>query len=488
MAGLVKAKGDARRARSDWMKVEQERGISVASSVMTFEYKDAVFNLLDTPGHEDFSEDTYRVLTAVDSAIMVIDAAKGIEARTRKLFEICRLRSIPIITFINKLDREGRSVLELLDLIEHDLQLHVSPLTIPVGQGRAFLGCYDRRDDTLILMDKTEDKSKIQQNIQKFSGADDPKLGDIIPSDLLIQLQQDLEMVALYPAFDRDAYLSGDLTPVFFGSALNNFGVKELLDGVLNLAPAPRSVKTLERIVEPTEKKVVAFVFKIQANMDPKHHDRIAFARICSGDFKKGMKLLHTRLKKQLTLHNPLMFLAQDRESALDAFPGDIIGIQNHGNLSIGDTLTEGENLHVIGIPSFAPDYLKKIRAQDPMKAKHLSSALFQIAEEGGASVFKPAFGTEFIIGAVGPLQFEVMADRLRTEFNVPAIIEDTTLYTARWVFGDKKDLELLVEQNKISIAYDHTESPVFLARNAWHLQKAQEDFPKLKFADVKNG
>jgi len=481
-AGAVKARGENRRAHSDWMKVEQERGISVASSVMTFDYNGITFNLLDTPGHEDFSEDTYRVLTAVDSSIMVIDSAKGIESQTKKLFEVCRLRNVPIITFINKLDREGLDPFSLLDDIEKTLALDVTPASWPIGSGKDFLGCYDLLNDRLILMNKTGNKGQINTLIETCQGLYDEKLEKLLPQYAVEKLREDVTMVReLCPAFDKELYLAGALTPVFFGSAINNFGVKEVLEGLHTLAPLPRPHPALEREVLPTENKVTGFIFKIQANMDPKHRDRIAFMRLCSGHFKRGMTLTQVRTGKGLKIPTPVMFMAQERELAEDAYAGDIIGIPNHGQLRIGDSLTEGEKIHFTGIPSFAPELLKSVRALDPLKSKHLGNALQQIAEEGGASVFKPIVGSEWIVGVVGTLQFEVMADRIRSEFDIPVIFEPTQYYTARWVSSpDKDELKKFQDTNQLNIAEDHDGALVFLARNAWHLGKIQEDFPKL--------
>ncbi len=486
-AGAVKARGENRRAHSDWMKVEQERGISVASSVMSFIYNNINFNLLDTPGHEDFSEDTYRVLTAVDSAVMVLDSAKGIETQTKKLFEVCRLRNIPILTFINKLDREGLDPFVLLDDIEKTLALDITPASWPIGSGKDFLGCYDLINDQLILMKKGEN-SQINSIIETCKGLDDQKIDKLIPAHQAQKLRDDVAMVReLCPKFDLQAYLDGTLTPVFFGSAINNFGVREVLEGLCSIAPTPRPQSAKEREVSPDENKVSGFIFKIQANMDPKHHDRIAFMRICSGHFKRGMTLQQTRTAKPVKISTPVMFLAQERELAEDAFAGDIIGIPNHGQLRIGDTLTENEKLHFTGIPSFAPELLKSVRALDPLKSKHLGNALQQIAEEGGASVFKPVVGSDWIVGVVGVLQFEVMADRIRTEFNLPVMFEATQYYTARWISADNNDdLKKFVDANQGSIANDHDGDFVFLARNAWHLNKAQEDFPKIKFMKIK--
>jgi peptide chain release factor 3 len=482
LAGAVKARGAQRRAHSDWMKVERERGISVTTSVMTFDYGGCTFNLLDTPGHEDFSEDTYRTLSAVDSAIMVIDAAKGIEAQTRKLFEVCRMRDVPIITFINKLDREGRDCFDLLDEIEQTLQLNVTPAAWPIGMGREFQGCYDLLGDRLVLVEKGRERAG--GTIETCTGLDDPKLDNLLGDYAVKKLRNEVEMArALCPEFDLTTYREGHLSPVFFGSALNTFGVRELLQGVIDLSPSPVPRPTLERKVEPTEDAVTGFVFKIQANMDPKHHDRIAFIRLCSGHFKRGMKLTHVRSGKAMTIGNPVLFLAQDRERAEEAWAGDIIGLPNHGALSIGDSLTEGEALHFTGIPSFAPEMLRSARPDDPLKAKHLGRALFQLAEEGALSVFKPLLGADWIVGVVGALQFEVVADRIRTEYNLPVHFEQTSLITARWVeCEDSKVLKDFMDGNRSAIAEDHAGKPVFLARNAWHLDRAAQDWPKIKF------
>ncbi|MBL6958249.1 MAG: peptide chain release factor 3 [Rhodospirillales bacterium] len=486
MAGAVKARGEQRRAHSDWMKVERERGISVASSVMTYDYAGCTFNLLDTPGHEDFSEDTYRTLTAVDSAVMVIDAAKGIEAQTRKLFEVCRLRDVPIITYINKMDREARDSFDLLDEIEQTLALDVVPASWPIGMGRDFLGCYDLFRDRLVLMKKSKDG--IPEEGETCQGLDDSKLDELLPDHAVAKLREEVDMArGLTPEFNLQSYREGHLTPVFFGSAINNFGVRELLNGVTELAPPPRPQPSNDRSVDPVEEKVSGFVFKIQANMDPKHRDRIAFMRLCSGHFKRGMKMRHVRTDKTLSLHNPVLFLAQDRELAEEAWAGDIIGIPNHGNLHIGDTLTEGEEIQFTGIPSFAPEYLQNVRPDDPMRAKHLGKALTQLAEEGAARVFKPLIGADWIVGVVGPLQFEVLADRIRTEYDIPIHFEPTTLYTARWVEADDSlALKKFSDASRASLAEDHAGSPVFLARNAWHLDKAAEDWPDLRFQKTK--
>ncbi len=486
MAGMVKAKGARRRARSDWMKVEQERGISVASSVMTFENEGITYNLLDTPGHEDFSEDTYRTLTAVDSAIMVLDCAKGIETQTLKLFEVCRLRDIPIITFINKMDRDGLDPFDLLDEIEQKLALEIAPASWPIGMGRDFKGCYNLLEDKLVLFDRSKGDA-LSKSIE-CSGLDDPKIDELLPEELVQKLREDVEMVrGVYPEFDLDSFLSGSMSPVFFGSAVNNFGVRELLGGLSKFAPAPRLQNTETRDIKPDENKVTAFVFKIQANMDPKHRDRIAFTRICSGKFRKGMKLKHIRSGKMITIHSPQLFLAQDREVAEEAYAGDIIGIPNHGNLRIVDALTEGEEIVFTGIPSFAPEYMQRARAEDPLKAKHLGKALEQLAEEGAARVFKPYSDPDWVVGVVGPLQFEVLRDRIRSEYNIPVKFEATSLYTARWIYcDDAAILKKFIDTNQSAIAKDHDGDPVFMARNSWHLSDAEDKNKDIKFSSTK--
>lgn len=487
LSGAVKARGKVRRSRSDWMKVEAERGISVASSVMTFEYGGCTFNLLDTPGHEDFSEDTYRTLSAVDSAVMVIDAARGIEAQTRKLFEVCRLRDVPIITFINKLDREGRDPFDLLDEIEQTLALDVTPASWPIGMGRNFHGCYDVIGDRLVLMKKGNATGALDPDADSAAqcdGIDDPRLDSLLPGDAAPQLRDQLTMArGLCPPLDVTAYREGHLSPVFFGSAINNFGVRELLDGLVHLAPPPGGRVANARAVAPDEDKVSGFVFKIQANMDPKHRDRVAFFRVTSGHFKRGMKLLAVRTGKSVNLHNPLMFLAQDRETAEDAWPGDIIGIPNHGNLRIGDTLTEGEQIQFAGIPSFAPELLQSVSAVDPMRVKHLGRALNQLAEEGVARVFRTRLGSDWVVGVLGSLQFEVMADRIRTEYDVPVRFHPVALHTARWLeVDDAHMLKKFIDKNRSAIADDHEGTPVFLARNAWHLENAAKEWPDIRF------
>ncbi len=488
LAGAVKARGEQRRAHSDWMKVERERGISVASSVMSFEYDGRMFNLLDTPGHEDFSEDTYRTLTAVDSAVMVLDAARGIERQTRKLFEVCRLRDMPIATFINKMDREAQEPFTLLDEIEQTLALDVTPASWPIGMGRNFLGCYDLIRDRLFLMARS--KGQMPAEGEQCNGLADPKLDALLPAHAVAQLREEVEMVrALCPAFDLEAYREGNMTPVYFGSAINNFGVREMLLGLSEFAPSPRPQPTAGRDIDPEEDKVSGFVFKIQANMDPKHRDRIAFVRLSSGHFKRGMKLRHVRSGKLLNVHNPVLFLARDRELAEEAWAGDIIGIPNHGNLRIGDALSEGEDIQITGIPSFAPELLQNVRPDDPMKSKHLGIALKQLAEEGVARVFRRRLNSDWIVGVVGPLQFDVLADRIRSEYNIPVRFEATSLMTARWVEagdGDARLLKQFADKNEAALADDHDGQPVFLARNTWHLDTTTDEWPGLKFLAIR--
>jgi peptide chain release factor 3 len=486
LAGAVKARGDQRRARSDWMKVERERGISVTASAMTFEYGGKVLNLLDTPGHQDFSEDTYRTLSAVDSAVMVLDAAKGIEQQTRKLFEVCRLRDVPIITFVNKLDREGREPFDLMQEIERDLALEVTPASWPIGMGRRFLGCYDLLHDKLALIERT--RERLGAESEACQGIDDPKLETLLPEDRLATLREEVAMVrGLCPPFDMQAYRAGHLTPVFFGSAISSFGIRELIDGLCELAPPPGARRARERTVESSEGKVTGFVFKVQANMDPRHRDRVAFLRLCSGHFRRGMKLFHPKSGERLAVHNPVLFLAQERELAEDAFAGDVLGIPNHGKLGIGDTLTEGETLAFTGVPSFAPELLQRVRSTDPLRAKHLGRALEQLAEEGAARVFRTRMGTSYIVGVVGALQFDVLADRIQNEYDLPVAFEGAALHTARWVESDDNaELARFLRENEAAVADDHNDRPVFLARNTWHLETAEKEWPKIRFLKVR--
>ena len=485
MAGQVRAKGEARRTRSDFMAMEKDRGISVSASAMSFDYKTFRFNLVDTPGHSDFSEDTYRTLTAVDAAVMVIDGAKGVESQTRKLFEVCRLRDLPILTFCNKMDRESRDTFEIIDEIQENLAIDVTPASWPIGVGRDFIGCYDIIGDRLELMDRA-DRNKVAQTIE-IKGLDDPKLAEHVPAALLAQLKEELEMAReLLPALDQKAVLEGTMTPIWFGSAINSFGVKELMDGIGLYGPEPQIQSATPRQISPEETKVSGFVFKVQANMDPKHRDRVAFVRVASGHFKRGMKLTHVRSKKPMTISSPVLFLASDRELAEEAWAGDIIGIPNHGQLRIGDTLTEGETLRVTGIPSFAPELLQGVRAGDPLKAKHLEKALMQFAEEGAAKVFKPSIGSGFVVGVVGALQFEVLASRIELEYGLPVRFEPSQFTSARWVTGDKAAVDKFIKANQQHIAHDHDGDIVYLTRLQWDIDRIVRDYPELTLSATK--
>ncbi len=485
MAGQVRAKGEARRTRSDFMKLEQERGISVSASAMSYDYRQWRFNLVDTPGHSDFSEDTYRTLTAVDAAIMVIDGAKGVESQTQKLFEVCRLRDLPILTFCNKMDRESRDVFEIIDEIQENLAIDVTPASWPIGVGRDFIGAYDLLHDRLEIMDRA-DRNKVAESVQ-ISGMDDPRLDEHVPAELLKKFREEIEMAReLLPAFDRASFLNGSMTPIWFGSAINSFGVKELMDGMGEYGPEPQPQKASERQIDASEPTVTGFVFKVQANMDPKHRDRVAFVRLASGHFERGMKLLHVRSKKPMAIANPVMFLAADRELTEEAWAGDIIGIPNHGQLRIGDALTEGESLRFTGIPSFAPELLSGVRALDPMKAKHLEKALMQFAEEGAAKVFKPMIGSGYIVGVVGQLQFEVLASRIEEEYSLPVRFEPSQFTSARWVSGPKAEMEKFTNVNKGHIATDSDGATVFLTRLKWDIDRIERDYPELKLTATK--
>ena len=478
LAGQVKAKRDRRSTRSDWMAIERERGISVVTSVMTFEYDDHVFNLLDTPGHEDFSEDTYRTLTAVDSAVMVIDAAKGIESRTRKLFEVCRLRDIPIVTFINKMDRESRDPFELMDEIEKTLALDTAPLTWPVGQGRDFVGTFDIADGTLHLLDG--DASGRRPDAATIAALN-PNL-DARATIEELKLVQDA-----CRRFDLASFREGHLTPVLFGSALKNFGVGDLLDTLSAYAPSPRAQEADVRRVAAEAPEMTAFVFKIQANMDPNHRDRIAFARLCSGKLVRGMKAKLVRTGKPMTLAAPHFFFAQDRAIADEAYAGDVVGIPNHGTLRIGDTLTEGEQLNFVGVPSFAPEILRRVRLPDAMKAKKLKQALQEMAEEGVVQVFRPRDGSPAMVGVVGPLQLDVLKERLKAEYGLEVGFEVSEFQLARWVSGERKDIDAFVAANASAIAEDLDGDLVFLARNQFYLDYARERATAIRFDDIKD-
>ena len=485
LAGQVRAKGESRRTRSDFMKMEQDRGISVSASAMSFEFKHYRFNLVDTPGHSDFSEDTYRTLTAVDSAIMVVDGAKGVESQTKKLFEVCRLRDMPVFTFCNKMDQESRETLDIIDEIQSNLAIDVTPANWPIGVGKEFIGCYDLLNDRLELMSR-RDRNIIAESI-KINGLDDEMISRHVPAHLLVKLKEEVEFAReLLPRFEKKAFLEGTLTPIWFGSALNSFGVQELMNGIAQHGPEPLLRNASPRTVNALEKSVSGFVFKVQANMDPKHRDRVAFFRLCAGHFRRGMKLTHVRLRNVMTISNPVLFLAADRELAEEAWAGDIIGIPNHGQLRIGDALTEGEQLKFTGIPSFAPELLKSVSSTDPMKGKNLEKALIQFAEEGAAKLFKPMIGSGFIVGVVGPLQFEVLASRIKIEYGIPVRFETTQFTSARWISGPLVKLDEFSRVNKGHMAEDNDGDPVFLTRLQWDVERVERDYPDLKLNSVK--
>jgi peptide chain release factor 3 len=487
LAGEVKARGANRRARSDWMKIEQQRGISVTSSVMTFEHRGVTFNLLDTPGHEDFSEDTYRTLTAVDSAVMVIDAARGIEAQTRKLFEVCRLRNVPIITFVNKIDREGKEPFALLDEIADVLALDVAPMSWPIGMGGTFEGIYDLAANRLSLPAK-DDTAAFEGAVLDCTGLDDPTLADAISPEALAHLREEAGLaLAAYPSFDSLAYLNGDLTPVYFGSALKEFGVAELIAALTERAPSPQPQPSADGTVDPDADSVSGFVFKVQANMNPQHRDRVAFMRLCSGRFRRGMKLLQPATGKSIAVHSPILFFAQNRELADEAFPGDIIGIPNHGTLRVGDTLTEDEAIRFTGLPNFAPEILRRVVLADPTKTKQLRKALDDMAEEGVIQVFYPAVGSNWIVGVVGQLQLDVLISRLDAEYKVDVRFEASPWDTARWIAADdEKDLKAFVDTHGGAVARDRDGQPVFMAKDLWELNFHESRNPTIRFTATK--
>ena len=491
-AGAVRARGENRRTRSDWMKIERERGISVSASVMTFDHQGLMFNLLDTPGHEDFSEDTYRTLTAADAAVMVLDAAKGIEPQTLKLFEVCRLRDIPIVTFINKMDREAQDPFALLDEIASKLALDPAPLYWPAGSGNRFRGMLDLRRDRFIPFARKGHGGPGNEDGHPQSI---PFKGNAVVSYLEPDEQEELAenaelMAQASKPFDPQAFLEGHMTPVFFGSALRHFGVDELLEGIGAYAPPPKTVAATrggEAIhVAPGDREVSGFVFKVQANMDPNHRDRIAFLRLTSGEFERGMKLKVQNTGKQLSVNAPIMFFASDRELAEEAYAGDVIGIPNHGVLRVGDSLSETGTLRFAGLPNFAPEILQRVRVKDPLKAKHLTKALQGLAEEGVTQLFRPTMGADFIVGAVGPLQFEVMADRLANEYQLEVIFEQSPFGEARWISGDRADLEDFQSKHRSAMGVDIDDQPVYLAKSAWDINYAMERYPKVRFERAK--
>jgi peptide chain release factor 3 len=481
LAGAVKAKRTGRDTRSDWMGIERERGISVVTSVMTFEYGGCVFNLLDTPGHEDFSVDTSRTRPAVVWGVWVIDAARGIEARTRKLFEVCRLRDIPIVTFVNKMDRESRDPFELLDEIEKTLALDTAAMTWPIGRGRSFAGTYDLAGNFVRRLDA--DEAPVAA-----AGPSDPAVTALLPADERANWLEEVTLAreASRP-FDLAAYREGHLTPVYFGSALRNFGVRDLIDALVAYAPPPRGQQAEGRLIAADEARMTGFVFKIQANMDPNHRDRIAFLRVCSGRLARGMKARLVRTGKPITLSTPQFFFAQDRALADEAYAGDVVGIPNHGTLRIGDTLTEGEDILFRGVPSFAPEILRRIRLGDPMKAKKLREALQQLAEEGVVQLFVPDDGSGAIVGVVGALQLDVLAERLQAEYGLPIAYEPTRFTLCRWVTAERAELDRFAEAHRGAIARDLDSAPVFMAASPYALRYEEERWPAVRFWDVKD-
>ena len=481
IAGSVKARKAARHATSDWMEIEKQRGISVASSVMQMEYRDCVINLLDTPGHQDFSEDTYRVLTAVDAALMVIDAANGVEPQTRRLLQVCRARNTPILTFVNKMDREVQDPMSVMDEIERELGMTVIPFTWPVGMGKLFHGVYDRREDRMRVFSPGEDKAGGDDEI--LAGLDNAEAGRRFGAEYT-QAQGEIELVAgAVPAFDRKEFLAGRQTPMFFGSAINNFGVQEVLDALVDLAPPPSDREAIQRIVHPEEKKFSGVVFKIQANMDPAHRDRIAFLRVASGEFTRGMRLKVVRSGKELRPNTVVSFMSQRRELLDTAFAGDIIGIPNHGVLQLGDTLTEGEALQFTGLPFFAPEMFRAVEVADPLRSKQLRAGLTQLGEEGAIQVFRPIAGSLLLLGAVGQLQFEVVAHRLEHEYGVKARIMASNFNLARWVTSeDPNELKKFMDANAHRVALDAVDAPTLLVDHSATLRAVEQQWPKIKF------
>lgn len=488
MAGTVKARKASKHATSDWMQMEKDRGISVTTSVMRFVYGDYDVNLLDTPGHNDFSEDTYRVLTAVDSALMLIDSAKGVEAQTIKLMNVCRMRDTPIVTFMNKLDREGLDPFELMDNVEEVLNIACVPMTWPIGMGKAFRGVYDIRNESVLLFDASADAGRGE--VVQVDGLDDPSLERIIGEGAAEQLREELELVlGAGTEFDEQAFLDGKQTPVFFGSALAGFGVDEMLRTFTEITPPPQERAARERMVVPSEEKFSGFVFKIQANMDPKHRDRIAFMRICSGRFTRGHRTRHVRLGREMKMANPIMFMANTRAIVEEAYPGDIVGIHDHGSIEIGDTFTDGEELHFTGIPSFAPEIFRRVRLGNPLGMKKLRKGLEQLSQEGAVQLFVPTATTDFIVGVVGALQLDVLKARLEAEYSVEGIFEPVELSTARWYYcDDEVALKAFEKALARYIARDVRGRPVYLVESAWRLNYTKEQHPKMEFFATSDG
>lgn len=485
LAGTVKGRKASRHATSDWMELEKQRGISVTTSVMQFPYQNAIINLLDTPGHEDFSEDTYRTLTAVDSALMVIDAVKGVESRTIKLLEVCRLRNTPIYTFMNKLDRDGREPIELLDEIESILNIQCAPITWPIGMGKLFKGIYHLYEDRIYLFEHGQSDKRYEAKY--IDGLNNPELDVVLDTDAQ-RLRDEIELVkGASHTFDKAAYLAGKQTPVFFGTALSSFGIKQLLDSFIENAPMPRVQPAIPRDVEAKEEKFSGFVFKVQANMDPQHRDRIAFVRVCSGKYENGLKVLHVRMQREMQIRNALTFMAGDRSQAEDAYAGDIIGVHNHGTLQIGDTFTQGEQLQFTGIPYFAPELFRRVRLKDPLKLKALQKGLIQLSEEGATQVFRPLASNDLILGAVGVLQFDVVAHRLQFEYNVDCVYEDIQVTTARWVScPNAKKFEEFKKKAALNLALDGGDNLAYLAPTNVNLQLTMERWPEVKFHETR--
>jgi peptide chain release factor 3 len=482
VAGEVRARKASRHATSDWMELEKQRGISVTSSVMQFPYRECMVNLLDTPGHEDFSEDTYRTLTAVDSAVMVIDSVNGVEAQTIKLLNVCRLRDTPIVTFINKLDRDGKYPVDLLDEIESVLNIECAPMTWPIGMGKLFRGVYHLYNDTIAFFDPHAEKG----TSEIIEGINNPRLDELIGMQAE-ELRGEVELVrGASHTFNLEAYLAGKQCPVFFGSAANNFGVQSLLDAIVDLSPGPLARATESREVTPTEPKFSGFIFKIQANMDPKHRDRIAFLRVCSGRFERGMKIKQVAGGKQLAVNNAITFMARDRNTTDEAYAGDIIGIPNHGSIRLGETFTEGEDLRFTGIPSFAPEYFQRAILRNPLKLKQLQKGLQQLAEEGATQLFRPLGSNDLILGAVGTLQFDVVKHRLEHEYGVDAIFEPYNVSTARWLKGADDELRKLGDKNPLNVALDGAGDYVYLAPSRVNLNLTQERFPDIQFFETR--
>ncbi|MGE0172878.1 MAG: peptide chain release factor 3 [Oligoflexales bacterium] len=485
MAGTVKAKRSKKFATSDWMELEKQRGISVTSSVMSFPYNGYKINLIDTPGHQDFSEDTYRTLTAVDSVLMLIDAAKGVEEQTKKLFEVCKMQKTPVIAFINKMDKEARDPFELLHEIENILKIQTCPVVWPIGMGDSFKGVYNQQEQKLLLYSRTENRGQQAEAVEL--SVDDSKLDDIAGPELAEKARSDIELLSVAgETFSQEKYLAGELAPVFFGSALNNFGIEPLLQAICDLAPPPTPRETKQRLVQPDEEKFSAFIFKIQANMDPNHRDRVAFIRICAGKFERGMKAFLVRSAKEQRLGRPTQFMAQDRSLVDEAFAGDIVGIHDPGVFRIGDSISEGEQLQFTGIPVFAPEKFVRVVLKDPLKSKQLHKALNQLSEEGAVQVFRPVHATDQILGVVGELQFDVVSYRIKNEYGVNTIFQKIPYSCARWIScDDKPALETFLREQGSSVCLDQHDQHTILLDDLWRLNYLRERYPKVQYRSI---